>query len=260
MLAEERKNKIVEIVNRSRIVKVGDLSRVLHTTEATVRRDLDELQKQKKVRRVHGGALSLNPTSKMVTSTQLLVLCIEEKKRIAQKAYEYVDDNDAIIIDASTTALELAKLIAEGDRRDLSIITNSFLVVSVFANRPGIRVVHTGGQIVYNMNYSVGVLTENMLRNLKVDKCFLGTNGIDPSYGYSVPTFEDASAKKYMMSAAKQRFVLADHTKFGESYLGKFAEFLGEVDFLITDELASGTDSTLYESSVNLVVADALSA
>ncbi|MEM1483803.1 DeoR/GlpR family DNA-binding transcription regulator [Oscillospiraceae bacterium PP1C4] len=256
MLAEERKSKIIEIVNKDRIVKVAELSKVLSTTEATVRRDLDELQKQKKIRRIHGGAISLKPTSKAFTENELLILCMEEKKKIAKKAYEFIDDNDAIIFDSSTTALELAKLIAEGNRKYLSIVTNSFNIVSILANKSDLRVLHTGGQILYNMNYAVGVITENMLRDLKVDKCFLGTNGIDPNYGYSVPTFEDASVKKCMLGAAKQRFVLADHTKFGESYMGKFAGFLGEVDYLITDSLPQKIDLELYEASVDLVVAD----
>ena len=255
MLAEERKSRIIDAVNKSRVIKVADLSKMLGATEATVRRDLDELQKQKKIRRVHGGATALRPTSKAFFHNQLQVLCMEEKKAIARKAYEFIDDNDAIIFDASTTALELAKLIADGDRKDLSVITNSFLIVSVLANRLHVRVLHTGGQLVYGMNCAVGTLTENTLRNLKVDKCFLGTNGIDASYGYSVPTFEDAATKKCMLLASKQKFVLADHTKFGESYMGKFAEFQGEIDYLITDPQSNSINLEVFEANVNLVLA-----
>lgn len=254
MLAEERKNIIVEIVNKNRIVKVSELSKMLNTTEATVRRDLDELQKIKKVRRVHGGAISLNPTSKPFTTNELSILCKEEKKHIAKKAYEYVDDNDALLFDASTTVLELARLIAEGDKKGISILTNSFNVVSMLSNKNDIKVIHTGGQVSYNMNYSTGFITEKIIRDLRVDKCFVGTNGIDPIYGYSVPSFEDASVKKCMLSASKQRFVLADHTKFGETYMAKFADFTGDVDYLITDSFPENIDREPYESNVNLVV------
>ena len=255
MLAAERHSKIVEIINNHKIVKVAELSRVLQTTETTVRRDLDELEKQKKIRRIHGGAMSLNPTSKPFSERELRILCMAEKQKIAKAAYAFVDDNDALLLDGSTTAQELAKLISAGNRKHISLITNSFNIVSYLAHVPHIHVIHTGGQLLADMNYSIGVLTENMLRDLKVDKCFLGTNGIDPSYGYSVPTFEDASVKKCMLAAAKQRFILADHTKFNETYMGKFANFTGEIDYLITDSEAKNLDLEIYETNINLILA-----
>lgn len=255
MLAEERKNKIVDIVNRNKVVKVSMLSKVLNTTEATIRRDLDELQEINKIRRVHGGAISLNPTSRLFSTDELSILCKDEKKRIAKKAYKYVDNNDALLLDASTTVLELVMLIAEGDKKGISILTNSFNVVSALRYKNDIKVFHTGGQVGYNMNYSTGFITEKIIRDLRVDKCFVGTNGIDPVYGYSVPSFEDASVKKYMLNASQQRFVLADHTKFGETYMGKYADFSGDIDYLITDYFPENTDRELFESSVNLVVA-----
>jgi len=256
MLAEERKNLIIEIVNRKHIVKVADLSKALNTTEATVRRDLDELERRKKVRRVHGGAISLKPTSKILSNDELSILCQDEKKRIAKKAYTFIDDNDALLLDASTTALELAKLIADGDKKHISVLSNSFHVVSILANKKDIHVIHTGGHVSYNMYYSIGVITEKMIRNLRVDKCFLGTNGIDETYGYSVPTFEDASVKGSMLRASKQRFILADHTKFCESYVGKFAEFIGDVDYLITDTIPLNIDIEVLNASVNLIIAE----
>ena len=255
MLAAERHSKIIEIINHDRIVKVAELSRVLHTTETTVRRDLDELEKQKKVRRIHGGAMTLNPTSKPFSEQELRILCMNEKQKIAKAAYTFVDDNDALLLDASTTAQELAKLIAAGNRKHISLITNSFNIISYLMHTPHVRVIHTGGQLLSEMNYSIGVVTENMIRDLKVDKCFLGTNGVDPDYGYSVPTFEDASVKKCMIAAAKQRFILADHTKFSEAYMGKFADFTGEIDYLITDNETNDLDLDIYETNVNLVLA-----
>ncbi|WRS28322.1 DeoR/GlpR family DNA-binding transcription regulator [Oscillospiraceae bacterium MB08-C2-2] len=255
MLAEERKNKILELISEKKIVKVTELSTLLKATEATVRRDLEDLQAQNKVHRVHGGATSVNPTSRMIRQQDLLDLCTEEKKRIARKAYDYVQDNDAIFMDSSTTVLELARLIAAGGRSRLTVITNSFVIVSLFADTPDIRVLHTGGQIVYALQAALGVVAENMIRGVKVEKCFLGTNGIDPSYGYSSPTFEEASIKRCMMHSSKQTFVLSDHTKFDEFYMCKFADFVGEVDYLITDALPKEPSLALYRTSVNLVLA-----
>ncbi len=256
MLAEERKSKIIELVNKEKIVKVFDLSQKFNTTEVTIRRDLLELEKRKKLRRVHGGAISLNPRGIALNRNDLAILCKEEKIRIARAAYGFINDSDALMFDASTTVQELAKLISEGDRKNLSVITNSFNVVNILSTKSDIHVIHTGGQVSYNMNYSTGVLTESMIRNLRVEKCFIGSNGVDDVYGYSVPTFEDASVKRSMIKAASETFVLADHTKFGDTYMAKFAEFSGDIDYLISDVEPTEIDIDLLKANVNFIVAE----
>lgn len=255
MLAEERKNLIMERVNRDIVVKVVDLSRDFKTTEATIRRDLEELQDKKMVRRIHGGATLPYPTSKPFNRAQLMVICQKEKQLIAKKAFSFIRENDAILLDASTTVLELAKCISSSNLKNITIITNSFYVVPLLSGKSGVKVLHTGGDVVYEMECSTGVVTRNMLESIRVDKCFLGTNGVEPSFGYSVPTMDDADVKKSMIAAAQQTFVLADHTKFGECYMGRFAPFNGPVDYLITDSMPATVDSKPYHSSVTLLEA-----
>lgn len=255
MLAEERKNKIIDLVNKKKIIKVADLSAALHITEATIRRDLDELEKRKKLQRIHGGAISLNYTSKSFSTDELSARCIHEKKIIAQKAYEFISENDALLLDSSTTVLELSRLILEGNKKRISIVTNSFTIVNMFEGKQDIRIIHTGGQVNYTMKYSIGTLTEATLRNLRVDKCFLGTNGIDEEFGYSVPTFEDAAVKMSMLKSSKQKFILADHSKFGDTFMGKFAPFCGEIDYLITDTMPEHINIDSYHAAVCFIVA-----
>jgi len=253
MLAEERKARILEMLKRDIVIKVTDLSRELCATEATIRRDLDELQQKKMARRIHGGATLPRPAGKPLNRTQLMVLCKKEKAMIAKRAFEFIQESDAILLDSSTTVLELAKCIAESQMRDITVITNSFYAIPLLAGNKGIKVLHTGGAVSYDMDYSTGVVTRNMLSGIRVDKCFLGTNGIDPSFGYSVPTMDDADVKRSMIKAAKQSFILADHTKFAESFMGRFADFSGEVDYLITDQIPAGMDRKPYDSSVGLI-------
>ncbi len=253
MLAEERRKKILDMLNRNTVVKVADLSRELSATEATIRRDLEELQRKKCLRRIHGGATLPSPSSKPLSRSQLMVLCQREKQMIARKAYEFIAENDAILLDSSTTVLELAKLIASGSTPNITVITNSFYAVTLLAQNRLVKVIHTGGQVTYEMEYSTGVITRNMLADVRVDKCFLGANGIDPGFGYSVPTLDDADVKKAMIAAAKQTFVLADHTKIGESFMARFADFAGPVDYLITDSLPVSIESKPYETHVTLI-------
>ncbi len=236
MFAEERKAKIMEMIEREQVVKVAELSKMFNTTEATIRRDLDELQSRNMLRRIHGGAIVVNQKSRDMRYSDLSVLHIEEKRRIAQKAIEYICDEDTLLFDASTTVYELARLILESNLKNIFIVTNSFNLVNLFAGSEH-RVVHTGGELSSNMYYAVGTITERMMQDVRTDKCFVGANGIDFSYGYSVPTFEDASVKKLMIRASRESFVLADHTKFGETYMAKFADYGNGIDYLITDLL-----------------------
>lgn len=256
MLAQERRDRIIELVNTNKIVRVSDLSELFSTTDVTIRRDLDELQAQKKIRRIHGGAIPLKATSKSLTQEELSIRCPSEKKMVAQCAYHFIEDNDAILLDASTTALELVRLIIEGPKKNLTIVTNSFKAIALLQPRYDMDLFHIGGQVRRDMDSTFGALADTLLKNIRVDKCFLGTTGIDIYFGYSDPNFNDSSIKKGMISAAKQKFIIADHTKFNDSYIGKFADFSGSIDYLITDRLPSGLDREYIETNVNLIIAE----
>jgi DeoR family fructose operon transcriptional repressor len=252
MLANERKNKIIELVNHYKIMKVTDLSHEFRTTETTIRRDLNDLQRKNIIRRIHGGATVIMSTSRTFSHSQLSEICIEEKKAIAKRAYEFIHPNDAVLLDASTTVLELAKLLID-NRRDVTIITNSFLIISLIADKKLPRVIHTGGEYTPDMHYAIGPITQNMLSTIRVDRCFLGTNGIDSIFGFSTPGFDDSEVKKLMIIASKERFVLADHTKFGECFMAKFTDFSGNIDHLITDILPANIDRSPYLEHMNLI-------
>lgn len=256
MLAEERKKRICEIVNKRKTVRVSDLSKELDTTEATVRRDLDELQKEKKLRRIHGGAMALYSAGQKYIIRELEADNIEAKRKIARKAYEYIDDNDTIIFDGSSTVLELSRLIAEGDKKGIILLTNALSVVNVMAKKDDITVIHIGGEVRYYLDSTVGKFAEKFVSGVRVDKTFLGVNGVDIDFGFSITNFDEAAVKKEMIRSAKQKFILTDHTKFGSSYLAKIAELEGEIDFLITDEKVEDFDYDLLEDKIQLVFAD----
>jgi len=256
MLAEERKAKICELVNKEKAVRVADLSKQLDITEATVRRDLDELQNEKKLRRTHGGAVPLYPAGSEFVISELAVKNIDEKRKIAKKAYESIDDNDTILFDGSSTVLELSRLLAEGERKGVIVVTNAISVVNVLVNKKDISVIHTGGEVRYHLDSTVGKIAEKTLSDIRVDKTYIGVNGIDLEYGYSITNFAEATVKKNMIQSAKQAFVLADNSKFGRSYLAKVAETEGEIDFLVTDCKSGGHDYDQMEEWVNMLYAD----
>ena len=254
MLAQERQDKILEIIQLNKIAKVSDLSQLFQTTETTIRRDLDELQRSKKIRRVHGGAVPIKNPSKDMTDDELSILCPEEKSMIAGSAYSYIDDHDTLFSGFFLDRFGACKTTADLRQKELFIVTNSFHVVSLLRKRLDYHLIHTGGEVKRNMACAYGSIALKMLQNIRVDKCFLGASGIDSSFGYSDPNLNDSALKEAILKASRLHFVLADHTKFNESYIGKFADFKGIIDYLITDSLPKSIDLSTYEESVNLIL------
>ncbi len=255
MLAEERKRVILQIINDRKAVRVSDLSAALNITEATVRRDLDELQNERMIRRTHGGALSIYPVASEFSVQELVQENQEEKRIIAAKAFDLINDNDALILDNSTTVRELAALIKTGKKKKLTIITTSFTIVSDLIGTGVHEIIHLGGSVRANINGTLGPIAERALINLHADKTFLGVNGVSISFGYSVPNAYEAALKKAMSDAAEQTLVLADHTKFEKSYLCKVAA-IDEVDRLITDDLPPEMEKKLSKLHVSCILAN----
>ena len=161
-----------------------------------------------------------------------------------------------MLLDASSTVQELCKLIVKGDKKKITIVTNSFNVVSICKSNSNISVIHIGGILERELDSSIGSISENILRNIRVDKVFLGVNGIHSNFGYSITNLQEAAVKTEMIKCARQVFVIADHTKFGDTYLAKIADFKNVVDYLITDTRIKNFDYSLYEENTNLIIAD----
>ncbi len=234
MFQEERQKKIVEVISQRKSVRVRELSELFDTSEATIRRDLEELDSRKQIVRTHGGAIALYSVGKEISAPELISRLehIEEKRCISRRAYEEIRDDDTLILDASSTVDELVKLIAAGDRRRLTIVTPTPRTVERLAELSECRVILLGGIFNYTHNIVEGPMTTHTLRSIRADKCFIGTNGIDSEIGYSTPRLMDAEMKELMIRSSRRSYILADGTKFGRTY---FAKVDAEVDCIITD-------------------------
>lgn len=255
MFPEERQQKIYDMILERKSVKVTELSGLLKISEVTIRRDLEELHNQSKILRTHGGAIAMYSVANEVSAPELISSnkCAEEKRKISERAYQYVKDGDTIFTDSSSTVYELIKLIAAGTKKGLLIITSSLLTVNTLAACPNAKVIMLGGEVNYRHNNVEGHITKEIIRTLRADKCFIGVNGIDETFGYSTPRFEDAEAKSMILESSIQSFVLADNTKFQKTYLAKIT---AECDYLITDKRLRGYSYDWLEESCNLRFAD----
>ncbi len=252
MFPEERQQKICDIVTQRRSVKVTDLSNELEISEATIRRDLEELQKQKRIIRTHGGAMSAYFVGKAVTSSELSYKDSELKQQIARVAYDMIDDYDTLLMDTSSTVHELIKLIASGTKSHLRVITTSLMAIQELSKSSNCTVQVVGGDVNYEHQTSEGSVACRFIRDIRVDKCFIGINGIDETYGFSTPRYVDADIKTHMIESSNCSILLADHTKIGKTYLAKIAK----PDCLITDRREMDFSYEMLGDSVDVIFAE----
>lgn len=254
MFQEERLQTIYKLVSEQQSIRVSELSQLLQISDATVRRDLEELQQRGTLMRTHGGAMLPYSVGHDMQVDKLQMKNVEEKRLIANAALGFIRDNDTLLIDSSSTALELAQLLTQCDRKGLSVITMSLQVVQALKSCENMQVILIGGKVNYGQLSMDGYAAVRFLQNLRVDKCFIGVNGINAEFGFSTPHLEDAEMKAASISASCVSYVLADHTKFGKAYFAS----IPMVDYLITDTRIPDFDYDSLEKKLILYFADNL--
>ncbi|MBX7443938.1 MULTISPECIES: DeoR/GlpR family DNA-binding transcription regulator [unclassified Arthrobacter] len=268
MFAEERQQKIAELVAGSGRVSVTLLAERFRITTETVRRDLATLESAGTVRRVHGGAVAADRFSTTEESvTERAIQRPEQKIRIAEAALALIPRNApaSVLVDGGTTTEVLADLLARqtaaepaegnGTRPELVVITHAVPIASKLSTVPGIALQILGGRVRGITQVAVGQATVDAAARLRPDIAFIGTNGIHASFGVSTPDPEEAAVKAAFVQSARRIVVLADSSKLDTETLVQFAS-LKDLDTLITDsqpgpELAAA----LEEAGVDVVIA-----
>ncbi len=226
ILKTERKRLILEKIAFEDYVVLEDLVALLETSESTVRRDLDELEAQGKLRRVHGGAEKIHSLQEEPSIRQKSIKNIQEKKALVQKAAELIQDGDVIFLDAgSTTELLIPLLNQEG----LTVVTNAIHHAAKLVDK-NIKTLIIGGFIKNTTDASVGQIAVEQVKRLNFDKAFLGMNGIDANH-ITTPEMEEAVVKRTIIASAKKAFILADASKLGQVSFINVAP-LNEVDII----------------------------
>ena len=218
MLKSERKQLILEELKQHKIVSLEKLVVLLDTSESTVRRDLDELESENKLRRVHGGAELPHSLQEEETIQEKSVKNLQEKKLIAQKASSLIKEKDVIFVDAGSTT---AFLIKELEQKDITVVTNSIHHAVQLVDKQ-IPTVIIGGGVKMTTDASIGGVALNQINQLHFDRAFIGMNGVDEGY-FTTPDMEEGAVKRAILENAKQTYVLADSSKLGQSCFAKVA-------------------------------------
>lgn len=230
-LQVERQLTIMSILRNKQTVSVNELSKILKVAPNTIRRDLDQLDKEGVLKRIQGGAV-LNEINKFVQPfEQRQGENTEEKIRIGRLAASLVENNDTIIIDSGTTTLEMARNLNHLEK--LTILTNSIEIPHVISNQNFV-IILSGGILRETSKSLIGLPAEQFFAQFNADKVFIGTGGISIENGLTNPNIQETPVKRRMIDAVKEVIVLAHSQKFGKASLSPFCS-IKNVDKIVTD-------------------------
>lgn len=233
LYAEERQQQILSLARTEGRVEVASLSELLAVTQETIRRDLDRLERQGLVRRVHGGAIPAGQLDFEPGLSQRDATSAAEKARIARAAVRLLPERGTVLIDAGTTTARLAAALP--DDSELTVVTNALPIAMLLAGRPRMTVHLVGGRVRARTLASVDTWALNILAGLTVDVAVIGTNGFSETGGLTTPDLAEAGVKQAMVAAGRRVVVLADSSKYGNDQLARFAQWK-DVDVLVTDD------------------------
>jgi DeoR family fructose operon transcriptional repressor len=232
-LAPQRREHIRLLVRESGIARVEDLRRELKVSVATVRRDLEVLEEEGLLRRVHGGAVSMESRLEEAVFDDKTNQFSIEKRAIAEKAYKLIGQEESLYLDGGSTTLCLARLLKE--RNDLTVVTNSLRAAAELADS-GPRVILTGGELRRISQTMVGPLTSAVLEQVRVDKAFMGTMGFCLKNGLTTTDPNEAFVKSLVAEQANQVVLLADSSKAEKVSFARVSDW-DRVDLLISDAM-----------------------
>lgn len=232
MLAIERRNEILALLQKESRVVVSDLSKIYNVTEETIRRDLEKLEKDGYAKKTYGGAIINESMNADLPFTVRKTANVISKQTIADIIASMIEDGDNIMLDASSTAVYIAKQLK--NKKNLTIITNSIEILFELSDVKGWKVLSTGGTMKEGSLSLVGYQAEKMIQSYHVDKAIISCKGLDIDKGITDSNEMEAHIKKLMIDAAKIRILAADSTKFDKLSFTKICD-LSDIDMIITD-------------------------
>ena len=232
MAGKDRLLSIKQYIQSVKKVSVTELSGNFEVTEETIRRDLDKLEADGFITRIHGGAIWNTGIQKEgVHFYRRMTKHIKEKQEIAQKAIKLLEDKKTIIADSSTTVMEALKLLADKD--DISIVTNSTEVFREF-QQSMVTIVSTGGEFNKKSLSLQGQLTKNNIEKYSVELALISCKGLNMEKGVQDSNEGEAEIKKIMLEQAEKVALLVDSSKFNQTAFVSLID-LKSLDYIVTD-------------------------
>ncbi len=232
MLAIERRNEILLRLQKEKRVVVSELSQHYQVTEETIRRDLEKLENDGLVVKSYGGAVLNEQNIVGLPFDVRKNQCVAEKQKIAGLVADLVREGEAVMLDVSSTAVYIAKELKK--KEALTVITNSVEIIVELYDMPKWTVISTGGTVREKSFAFWGPHTDEVLSSYHVDKAIISCKGLALENGITDYVEQDASSKRMMLRAAKERILVADYTKFDTTAFTKVTDW-AFITKLVTD-------------------------
>ncbi|WP_356712043.1 DeoR/GlpR family DNA-binding transcription regulator [Paenibacillus sp. CECT 9249] len=233
IFAAERQKQILDFLNKKKRATVKELSEILNVSEATLRSDLRTLEKDALVKRTHGGAVLQEAARSEYSFSVREKKNHSEKVAICRKAAELIESGQCILLDGSSTALELARILKKTPIR-LTVITNGIFAAMELKDNPELTVILIGGVIRVGHNSLEGTLGTSILNQINVDTMFTSANGFTIEEGLTDFNVYEVELKKEMVAASSRVVALLDHSKIGKNSIAAFAA-TSAISTIITD-------------------------
>lgn len=253
MTITERHQYILAEVQRKGRISIQELCDSLQVSGVTIRKDLKALEEKQLLFRTHGGASLSNPYALERPIQEKQHINATEKHQIAFAALQVIGDHDALMIGSGTTVFELARNLAPS--HPLTVITPALKVALELSDRKNVEVLQLGGLIRPNSGSVAGNFAEYILGAVSCGVLFLGVDGIDLDFGFTISNLTEAGLNQKMIRTAQAVAILADHTKFGRRGIAKICDF-DEVHYVVTDSRApQEAVAALEEMGIKVIVA-----
>jgi len=254
MMVEERLDWILSRLRLENRVTVDEEVKSLGVSADTARRDFDRLAGMNKAVRTHGGIILPEHEENLVPLTSLRVRNaenVEQKRRIAEAAVELLGSDDTVVIDAGSTAYQVARLLGD---RSCTVLAYSLDIANVALEHERVQLVFAGGIVRRETQCAVGEETVAMISRFRANIALIGANGISVEHGVMTPNHMEASVKRAIMGMADRLVLLADSSKINRRALSRFAD-LTDFEILITDDgIDAGTADRIREVGVRLII------
>jgi DeoR/GlpR family transcriptional regulator of sugar metabolism len=249
----ERRQSLLDVLRKQPGLRVPELAKVLDVSEGTVRNDMNALEEEGKLQRVHGGAILKNHDNFQNNSfVRRYNENIAAKLAIAQEAAILVKDGDSILLDASSTGYYFASALAE--RQGLRVVTNGFEVARELARNASNNVILIGGVVNNNSSSVTGLLSERIIEELHIEKAFLSCSGFSLERGMTEVLLAEAQIKRKVIESTQILYALVDSTKFGKEDMTSFTD-AKKIARLFTDEgLAPDWAERLKTAGIELTI------
>lgn len=251
MLRGERLGLIMDKIKEKKFILVEELAQSLEVSPMTIRRDLNILDEGGQIERCYGGARIPQDTIAEIDYDIKKEQHRVEKKKIAENAMAYIEENDTIYLDSGTTTGEIAKLLC-GFNKHVSVVTNELNIATILLESD-VDLTIIGGIIQKKTKSAIGLESEQYLKQYRFSKVFIGTTSVDYDFDVFSPTYDKAHMKQMLIRQSSQIYLLADASKFYSQamcYVASLNQFTG----IITDKVFNETEKeNIYKLNIKVI-------